>query len=267
MPAAAAPVSNAMPKDTKAVRCIATCVDVPEEGRQAYLDGLAEYGLPLWRTLKEDGVLAARDLYEQVSVVKERDGAPAWRYLHLDVMAPGVEPGEFLRRQGEGLKAEGVQFGDAEVLRIEIAESTPLCWHPASGRASGSGAADGTPVFTVEYIDVHEPFLNEYRLNMVLNVGPAFAVMVEAGDVLSFRGFETKSVIFARDGLAGWNQMHLIGCRADRMERLWPDLDIALQQVNPEGHGLKEVFGRLPEIRDILRMNVSQCVAALSLDP
>lgn len=252
-----------MPKDTIAVRCVATCVDVPAEGRQTYLDGLAEHGVPLWRALKADGLLAARDLFEQASVVKERDGAPAWRYLHLDVMAQGAEPGEYLRRQGDGLKAAGAGFGDAEVLRVEIAERTPLGYHPAPGTAFGHQA----PVFMVEYIDVHEPFLNEYRLTMMLNAGPAFAAMVEAGDVHSFRALETKAVVFARDGLPGWNQIHLIGCRPDGMERLWPDLDAALRQVNPEGHGLKEIFGRLPEIRDILRMNVSQRVAALSLDP
>ncbi len=252
-----------MPKDTIAVRCIATCVDVPEDGRQAYLDGLAEHGVPVWQALKGDGLLVARDLFEQVSVVKERDGAPAWRYLHLDVMAQGVEPGEFLRRQDDGLKAVGAGIGDAQVLRVEIAERTPLGYHPTPGEEFGQA----TPAFTVEYIDVHEPFHNEYRLTMMLNVGPAFAAMVESGGIHSFRALETKAVVFARDGLPGWNQIHLIGFRADGMERLWPDLDTALQRVNPEGHGLKGVFGRLPEIRDVLRMNVSQRIAALSLDP
>jgi len=252
-----------MPKDIIAVRCVATCVDVLGDGRQAYLDGLAEHGVPLWRALKGEGLLASRDLFEQVSVVKERDGVPGWRYLHLDVMAPNAEPGEFLRRQGDGLKAGGSEFGDARVLRIEIAERTPCGYHPAPGEKFG----DKAPVFTVEYIDVHEPFLTEYRLSMMLNVGPAFATMVEAGNVHSFRAFETKSVVFASDDLPGWNQIHLIGCRSDRMGRLWPDLDAALQQVNPEDHGLKEVFGRLPKIRDILRMDVSLRIAALSLDP
>jgi hypothetical protein len=255
-------MSTAMAKDTITVRCVATCVDVPEEGRQTYVDGLAEHGVPVWRALKDDGLLAARDLYEQVSVVKEREGVPAWHYLHLDVMAQGGAPGEFLRRQGADLTAAGADFGDAHVLRVEIAESTPLAYHPAPGGAEGEAA-----VFSVEYIDVHEPFLGEYRLTMMRNVGPAFAAMVEAGDVLSFQAFETKAVVFARDGLPGWNQIHLIGCRADGMESLWPDLDAALQRVNPEGHGIKEVFGHLPEIRDILRMNVCRRVAALSLDP
>ena len=252
----------AMPKDTIAVRCVATYVNVSEDGRQAYLDGLAEHGLPVWRALKDDGLLAARDLFEQVSVLKERDGAPQWRYLHLDVMGQGAEPNQFLRRQGESLKAAGAELADAQVLRVEFVERTPLGYHSTPDKAFGHEA----PVFAVEYIDVHEPFLNEYRLTMMLNVGPAFAAMVEAGNIHSFRAFETKAVVFAEDGLPDWNQIHLIGCRADRMERLWPDLDAALQQVNPEGHGLKEVFGRLPEIRDILRMNISQRVAALSLE-
>ncbi|HJO71402.1 MAG: hypothetical protein QF450_05435 [Rhodospirillales bacterium] len=259
---AAAPLSAVMAKDTIAVRCVATCVDEPEEGRQAYVDGLAEHGVPVWRALKDDGLLASRCLYEQVSVMKERKGVPAWPYLHLDVMAQGAEPGEFLRRQGADLTAAGADFGNAHVLCVEIAESMPLGYHEAA-----EGAESGAAVFTVEYIDVHEPFLDEYHLTMMRNVGPAFAAMVEAGDVLSFRALETKAVVFARDGLPGWNQIHLIGCRPDRVERLWPDLDAALQRGAPEGRGIKEFFGPLPEIRDILRMNVSRRVAALSLDP
>ncbi len=258
----AAPMSTIMAKDTIAVRCVATCVDEPEEGRQAYVDGLAEHGVPVWRALKDDGLLASRCLYEQVSVMKERKGVPAWPYLHLDVMAQGAEPGEFLRRQGADLTAAGADFGNAHVLCVEIAESMPLGYHEAA-----EGAESGAAVFTVEYIDVHEPFLDEYHLTMMRNVGPAFAAMVEAGDVLSFRALETKAVVFARDGLPGWNQIHLIGCRPDRVERLWPDLDAALQRGAPEGRGIKEFFGPLPEIRDILRMNVSRRVAALSLDP
>lgn len=249
-----------MSQDPHAVRVIATCVEVAEAQSQAYREHLAEDAVPAWRALVADGALAACEVFEQVGIIKEADGVAPWRFLHLATLGPGADAPAVVDRTAP-------DFAAAEVLRRELMVRTPLGYLAQPSAAGAVRAETEAPVFTVEYIDVDAPFLNEYRLTMMLNVGPAFADMVAAGAVHSFRAFETERVIAARPGLAPWNQLHIIGCWPGELDGLWPALDGALKRVNPEGHGLKQVFGRLPAIRRILRMTVSRRIEALSLAP
>lgn len=249
-----------MPQDLHAVRVIATCVEAAEAQSQAYLEHLAEDALPESRALVADGALTACEVFEQTGIIKEADGVAPWRFLHLATLGPGVDPRAVLDRKAP-------EFVGAETLRVEVMVRTPLGYLARPSAAGAARAEIEAPVFTVEYIDVDAPFLNEYRLTMMLNVGPAFADMVAAGAVHSFRAFETERVIAARPGLAPWNQLHIIGCWPGELDGLWPALDSTLKRVNPEGHGLKQVFGRLPAIRRILRMTVSRRLEALSLAP
>lgn len=252
-------------KDPIAVRVIATCVDVAEARRAAYLEHLAQRAVPVWRALVADGALAGREVFEQVGIIKEADDVPAWRFLHLATVADGVDPDDLIQREARALA--GADFADAEVLRSEVMVRTPLGYLARPAAAAEGRARAETPAFTLEYIDVDAPFLNEYRLTMMLNAGPAFADLVAAAAVHSFRAFETEAVQSSRPGLPHWNQLHVIGVWPNELDRLWPALDDALKRVNPEGHGLKEVFGRLPAIRRILRMSANERREGLSLVP
>lgn len=246
----------------EAVRFVAYTVRVPPPERDAYVEYLVANARPVWASLRRDGLLDRRTVLEQVSVATELEGVPPWNFLHLAQLTPGVDPEEFLAE--ERRRMEAAAFAPpGQLLRVETLESTPNSFHPTPAR---SDAGDLRLEHIIEYINVFDGHLDEYRRSMIVNSGPAIGRLVAQGLVYTFQALETESVEHLADGMPRWNQIHVM---ATVVGADFPPgaFDQALRAVNPEGGGYEGVFGRLDDIRNKPRETVNREVSELAVGP
>jgi hypothetical protein len=227
-------------------RYVAYVSVVSSADRDAYVSHLEGTGMPVWRSLQRDGLLLDRMVLEQTSVLTEIDGLPPWNFLQLARLAEGIAPEEFLEAERERLNAAGFA-PPGQLLRVEFLETTPKSFYPMPSRSSNR--EEPRLEFVVEYINVFDGFLGEYRTSMVLNSGPAIGILIDDGLMYAFFALETRSVHYARDEMPRWNQIHVNADVAgiEVSEEVWEG---ALREVNPECGGIEGVFGRLDQIRD-----------------
>ena len=237
---------------------IARTIQVSDDEREAYFKHFQDAVYPVWKTLQDDGLLHSNLVLVHDSVISENSDMPNWNVLLLIRLATGVQPQEFLdeelRRQDSSADAPG------RLLRQEVLVPTPRSFHPG-------GKANVDTQYFVEYINVWEGHLDEYRNSMIENSGPANGLLVEQGAILSFIGLETVSVDFSAGGMPSWNQIHLGGIPAT--ETFDPldvnEFDDAIKSVSPDSGGFADVFGRLDEIRDKPKEVIGHPIVELQL--
>jgi hypothetical protein len=234
---------------------------VAAEERDAYVAHLESACMPVWRSMHEDGLLADRMVLEQTEVASVQDGVPPWSLLHLARIADGVSAEEFLEAESNRLATAGCS-PPGQLLRVEVLESTPKSFYPMP---VGTAGDEPELQFFIEYINVFEGFLDEYRDSMIINSGPAVGRLVDAGLVVMFIALETRSVTHADASMPRWNQIHVM---ADPAGAEFPAaaFDRALREVNPDGGGFEEVFGRLDHIRDKPRESINREIASLRVE-
>lgn len=215
---------------------IAWAVRMPQETPEERLAALRDRALPVWRDLAREGRLAERFVYEETDVLRAEPGLPAWNQLHLARPAPGVDAGQLMGEERDRLVQAGF---DGTILRAEVLVSSPQSYYPGPPAAA----------YSIEYIRVDAPFLDEYRESMRVNSGPTMQAVIAEGAAASFAALETTSVVHTSEDACNWNQIHVVGLAAPDPAKFLPAFVRCLGQVNPDSGGFERVFGRLGEIR------------------
>lgn len=252
---------------------VATCVHVPADEQDAYVTRLAERGMPVWRALVREGLLASRVVFREYKTVglraralgREAAEGPHWTFLHFARLSAGVRPEELLRAEEERLAKTGCDnIPGARPLRVEVLRTTPNSYFPEPpARTAWLGRF---PVrYQVEYIRVEEAFVDEYRSIMAEKCGPAMGMVRERGLAGVFVALETASVEFAEKGMPSWNQVHLLGYSPALAVPWFLAFARALKRTGPDDRGFGAVFGRLRRIRKQVRTSMSVPVAPLML--
>ena len=253
---------------------IARALSMGAARRDAFVSCLHRKGLPVWRRLKRDGLLAGQSVFETTSVRLSAPGVPHWNFLLLSHLAPAVTPDAFFQaeKKHQGKEPTGAVCAEApgvETRRVEVLHTTPNSYHlrPAAENPAPGATTEFTVPYIVEYIAVHETpeALNEYREMMRLNIGPAVAQLIRANLLLNLIALETVLVVYAQPGVPNWNQIHLRGYFPDKGLVPPGELDGALRRVNPQGGGTAGIFGRLDAIRTKPREDVAQQLPELAI--
>lgn len=184
-------------------------------------------------------------LYRHRSVFRNASEAAVWSHLELsyfrDIVPADVIHELVVRHQAP----------EAQLLRAEILLTTPSAF-VLPRNWQGSAGESGRQV-SLEYIEVHAPYLSAYREIMRKYIGPAAARLVQQNRIGTFRTMETAAVLYRTPALRiDWNQIHLCEVDADGFDGFGPEFDAALREIAPDG-GFAAVFAGLDRMRTIPR--------------
>ncbi|GLS17582.1 hypothetical protein GCM10007874_05970 [Labrys miyagiensis] len=191
-------------------------------------------------------------LYRHRSVFQNASEAPVWSHLELSYfhdMVPADVIHDLVVKQ---------QPVETHLLRAEILLTTPSSfvmprdWQGSAGRPEWQ--------VSLEYIDVQQAYLSDYRDIMRKYLGPAAARLVQAGNIGTFRTMETAAVLYRDPALnIDWNQIHLSEVDAGGFKGFGQKFDAALREIFPDG-GFVGVFAGLDRIRTIPRWTLNDPV-------
>lgn len=140
-------------------------------------------------------------------------------------------------------------FSQYETVRTELLVTTPNSTYPIPGEKAQKRKI--SPFYAVEYVDVHSPYLDEFRDIMVTNNGPAMRYIMEnVGWCHYFLALETIKVYAHHSDYPTWNQIHVIGLYPDALIRYKKDFSKGLALANEIT--FDDNFERLKKIRTML---------------
>lgn len=193
-----------------------------------------------------------RALYGHHSIFKSQSDAPLWSHAEF-IYFRDLVPAEAIARLVHDAPAPGVRL-----LRAELLATTPGAFHFPKGWAGSAHRPHRLP--SIEYLDVDEAFLAQYRDIMRRYIGPSAARLVERGTLGTFRTLETTAVLFQDPALGTqWNQIHLSEVDAVGFQGFGPALDAALRDISPDG-GFTALFAGLERMRTIPRWTLNDPV-------
>ena len=216
---------------------LARTLQAPAPGSEAVLkDGVAN-----WTRFGE--TCLGQALYRHRSVFRTASEAPLWSHLELsyfrDIVPVDAIDELVFRRQP----------ADVTLQRAEILLTTPSAF--VLPRDWGGSAACPERQVSLEYIDVGQAHLGEYRDIMRAYIGPAAASLVRARKIGTFRTMETAAVLYRDPALTiDWNQIHLSEVDVDGFKGFGEEFDAVLREISPDG-GFVGVFAGLDRIRTI----------------
>lgn len=133
------------------------------------------------------------------------------------------------------------------LIRMETLVTTPESTFPARQ----PNPRRLKPIYAVEYVDVAQAHLDEFRDIMISNNGPAMAYIIENRRWCSeFLALEFCEIHFHNTDYPGWNQLHVIALYAGAFIRYKKDFSAGLQRAS--GISFEDNFHRLKEIRRML---------------
>jgi len=192
------------------------------------------------------GTCLGQALYRHRSVFRSDSEAAVWSHLELSYFRD-IVPADAIHE----LVVNQQPREAAQLLRAEILLTTPSAFVlPRNWQGSAHRRERQT---SLEYIEVHSPFLSEYREIMRKYIGPAAAKLVQANRIGTFRTMETAAVLYRDPALRiDWNQLHLCEVAPDGFNGFGQEFDAALREVSPDG-GFAAVFAGLDRMRTIPR--------------
>ena len=262
--------ADVQPIEHAAAVYVASVVWVAPGSRDAFVSCLMQSDVPVWRELKQIGLLLDESVFETTSVRTTGPDVPAWNFLLLSHLVPSVTPAAFMakqRQEVERAKRAGCEEAPGiERRRMEVLRSTPNSNYPRPTVAEDRQAQDSGVEFFIEYIAVNETpaALDQYRESMRSNIGPAVAQLIRDNWLFNLIALETVSVQHTQPNVPRWNQIHVRGYFPDKGP-VPAALDGALRKVSPDGGGAAGVFGRLEPIRKLVREDIARQLLDLSV--
>jgi hypothetical protein len=188
-------------------------------------------------------------LYRHRSVFQNGSEAAVWSHLELSYFRDLI-PADTIHELVVKQPPPATQLLRAEILlTAPSAFVLPRNWRGAAHRPEWRAS--------LEYIEVHHPYLRDYREIMRTYIGPAAAKVVQTGRIGTFRAMETAAVLYHDPALkTDWNQIHLCEVYADRFKGFGHEFDAALREVSPDG----DVFAGLDRMRAIPRWTLNDPV-------
>ena len=181
-----------------------------EPGKDAaFVAHLEDCYLPVWKRLRNDGVITIVSVFELNHYDSTKTNTSARDYLVLAELAPQVKPDDLMDAEKVSACPGHRDFPTLPVLRSALMSCTPnSCYgmpEPAYQDAP-SGIS-----FLVELIGVEEtpPALAKYREVMSEYGGPANGILVERGMLHCFVALENVNILFDTPGAVPWNQIHI----------------------------------------------------------
>jgi len=204
---------------------------------------------PLLHSYRQTGEICAHALHRLRFQAEKHGEFEAWNFLLL-IEAKDAEAAKAYSAKAQTLPA----FEQASVVRRELLASTPESNYPKP--AIQVRERSGKPFFAVEYVDVQQPYLNEFREIMIRRNGPAMRhIMEHARWCHSMIALETVEVWESIPQAPSWNQIHVIGLYPESFLRYKKDFASGLA-ASGSGIGFEENFGQLKKIRNMLYKTV-----------
>lgn len=207
----------------------------------------------LYRTMEdfvEAGFIQDISVYSH-SITAERHGTfDIWNYLLLLQIKNKDEAPRLIT----GLKTMNFPF-EVETVRLELLETTPESTYPLPSETVQKRKVK--PFYAVEYVDVQEKYLKEFRDIMISNNGPAMKyIMQNKKWCYSMHALETVAVFYHNPRYPAWNQIHVIGLYLESFILYKKDFSEGLKRA---GHiSFEDNFKRLKQIRTMLYKTIGR---------
>lgn len=212
-------------------------------------------------TLKDSAVNWARlgetclgqSLYKHRAIFQTASEALVWSHVELSYFRNSV-PAHAIREL-----VTIPQSAQSGLLRAEILLTSPSSfvlprdWQGSVDRPDRQAS--------LEFINVHDPHLDNYRIAMRDFCGPAATKLVRANKYGTFRAMETAVVLFHDPELkTDWNQIHLCELEPDGFVGFGPEFEGALREGLPDDADLSGTFADLDRMRTVPRWTFNDTV-------
>lgn len=204
---------------------------------------------PLLNSYQHTGDVSTHALHRLRFKAEKHGEFAAWSFLLL-IEVRDAEAAKAYLAKAQTLPV----FEQASVVRRELLVSTPESNYPHP--AARVRERSGKPFFAVEYVDVQEPYLDEFREIMIRRNGPAMRHIMERNRWChSMIALETVEVWQHTPQAPSWNQIHVIGLYPESFLRYKKDFASGLA-ASGSGITFEANFGQLKQIRTMLYKTV-----------
>lgn len=226
----------------------AMSVYIPKSQINNYKTFVKETLVPLYEQYIGKDIVTY-DVYMHKMTTEKHGEFQAWNILHLFQL----EQKDGADHTLEQLTATHT-FATAQMIRKEILFSTPNSNYPSPSPNVHHRRLK--PMQIVEYVDVQEPYLDEFRSIMEHNNGPAMSYIMQNHKWCHhFIALETTQVVYHHPQFPTWNQLHIIALYPEAPFRYQKDFDKGLMLAS--NITFKQNFDRLKQIRNMLYKSVS----------
>lgn len=193
---------------------IARTFDAPSLTPQAFAEAIDSIAMPVWRRLHASGSLASveglckvGDIDMQTSTDPVRD----WTYFILLELAPGIDAQDVLDvEHAVGVEAALDAHGSIEYLSSEVLTRPAGAGTAIPLPLSGSIVPPANQRAGIEYIQIPQPYWDEYRQFMREVMGPIGARLVDRGYSYRVQILERRSLLRWHTSLPAWNRVHIL---------------------------------------------------------
>lgn len=236
---------------------LAETICIPKKSAARFIDYYQKVLEALQARCVRDGIgIRSGDLYRlRIKVEKHGDFEP-WNFLLLLEVEDAKTAREYLCR-----RLAAPQFEEMTVVRRELLVSTPESNYP--NPPAHILERGRSPFFAVEYVDVHEPYLDEFREIMIHNNGPAMRDILENSSwCYNMIALETAEVWEHHEHFPQWNQIHVIGLYPKSFFRYKKDFEAGLKRH--AGVSFQENFSRLRQIRTMCYKTIGRRIGKIT---
>lgn len=192
----------------------------------------------------KDGFIKDISVYSHSITAKQQGTFETWDYLLL----MQIKNKDEVQRLISALKTMSFSFA-TETIRLELLETTPESTYPVPCETVQKRKAK--PFYAVEYVDVQEQYLKEFRDIMISNNGPAMKyIMQNKKWCYNMYALETVTVFYHNPGYPTWNQIHVVGLYPESFIRYKKDFSEGLKRASHIS--FEDNFERLKQIRTML---------------
>ncbi|WP_099468070.1 hypothetical protein [Konateibacter massiliensis] len=237
-------------KAQKDTRYFALSLHIGKEHKKFVKENLRQQLQTALSSLIKSGEIGEISIYTLNKTAERHGEFPVWNYLVLmqiskSDLAPQIMP---------LLKKMELPFLP-DTIRMEELITTPNSSYLTPGEKAGKRRSK--PFYAVEYVDVHEKCLEEFRNIMIKNNGPAMGFIMEHKSwCYNFLALETVTVFYHNTDYPTWNQIHVVGLYMDSILRYKADFSEGLDAANHIS--FKDNFDRLKQIRNMLFKSIGK---------
>jgi hypothetical protein len=242
-------IGSPAPRSGEPPLFVSRAITVESARTAAFIAHLRAHDVSAWRKLRARGMLRDHRVYQFVRPRRPGIERPAWNFLLVAELVPGVEAGAYLDAEAGVVRHTPEHDALFKLLRMEVLEATEASYHPTPG--PGPAGREDRATYWIEYIVVkpEKAYLDEYRAHMATALGPAFREFAGRGHVFNFRAMETRRVMRTTSGIPDWNQIHIVGLLPENEPIAWATFDSLVDRGKPTRGGSDAIFSRLDSIR------------------
>lgn len=187
-----------------------------------------------------------QSLYRHRSIFQNNSEAPIWSHFELSYFRNIVPANAIL-----DLVVKPQQTA-TDLLRAELLLTTPSSFVLPQGWQGSTDQPERQA--SLEFIQVHPPYLDEYRDIMRDYCGPAATKLVRTGRFGTFRAMETTAILYQAPELkTEWNQIHLCELDVSNFNGFGQEFEAALREDSPDGTDTAGTFAGLDRMRTVPR--------------